>query len=102
MFAAQEFGEYFKGGIPKWENNLVWSNAKISLNLHVVDGYGGWYVNQRTTEILGSKGLLLVDPAVEGKYNSGIALNDLYGAQDATSLCFLCVGVNFRAVPEYD
>ncbi|KAI9018326.1 hypothetical protein DFJ74DRAFT_214773 [Hyaloraphidium curvatum] len=60
------FPEFYKGRIRYEDNRKVWSSAKISLNFHVVDGYGGWYANARNTEILGSGGLLLVDRTVDG------------------------------------
>ncbi len=65
------FPEHFKGRIRYEENRKVWSSCKISLNVHAVDGYGGWYANARVTEVLGSRGLLLVDNAVQGILNDG-------------------------------
>lgn len=57
---------HFRGAIRYQENRKVWSSAKISLDLHAVGGFGGWYVNQRVTEVLASGGLLLVDDSAEG------------------------------------
>lgn len=62
---------FFKGEIPYEVNRKVWSNAKISLNLHAFSGYGGWYANARNTEILASGGLLVVDRTVEGPLREG-------------------------------
>ena len=44
----------------------MYSNARISINYHVVPSHGGWYANSRNTEILDSRGLLVVDEAVKG------------------------------------
>jgi hypothetical protein len=63
----QALPDFYKGPIRFEENRKVWSSAKISMNFHVVDGYGGWYANQRNTEILASRGLLVVDRAPEGR-----------------------------------
>lgn len=63
---GEAFPEFFKGPIRYEENRKVYANARISINYHVVPGHGGWYANARNTEILGSRGLLLVDDAVRG------------------------------------
>lgn len=71
---------YYRGEIPYEINRKVWSSAKISLDVHAVPGYGGWYVNHRATEILGSGGLLLVDDSAEGPLRDGedcVILRDL-------------------------
>lgn len=58
--------KYFRGSIRYHLNRKVWSNAKISLDVHAIGGFGGWYANHRVTEVLGSGGLLLVDESAEG------------------------------------
>lgn len=60
------FPEFYKGPINYTENRKVYSNARININFHVVPGYGGWYANARNTEILGSRGLLVVDETIKG------------------------------------
>lgn len=60
------FPEFYKGPIRYEENRKVYANARVSINYHIVPGFGGWYANARNTEVLGSRGLLVVDEAVKG------------------------------------
>jgi spore maturation protein CgeB len=63
---GREFPDHFRGPILYETNGKAFATAKISLNLHVTGGFSGWYANARTTEILGSGGLLLTDDVAEG------------------------------------
>lgn len=49
----------YRGFIPYEKNRLVFSNAKININVHGANGDG--YLNERAITILGSGGLMLID-----------------------------------------
>jgi spore maturation protein CgeB len=54
------YPKHYAGWIPFDESRKVFHNSKISISTHIrPDGY--LYINERVTQILGSKGLLLVD-----------------------------------------
>jgi len=54
------YPKHYAGWIPFDESRKVFYNSKINISTHIrPDGY--LYINERVTQILGSKGLLLVD-----------------------------------------
>jgi len=56
----QFFPDHYKGWVPFNESRKVFYNSKINISTHIrPDGYK--YINERVTQILGSKGLLFVD-----------------------------------------
>lgn len=55
-----EFPRSYRGQINYADNHKVFASSKINLSTHVEDGIG--YTNERCITILGSGGLLLVDP----------------------------------------
>ena len=54
------YGDQYKGWINFNESRKVFHNSKISLCTHIRPD-GDKYINERVTQVLGSKGLLLVD-----------------------------------------
>jgi hypothetical protein len=59
-FLQEIYPKAYKGYITFNESHKVFSNSKISLNTHVRRN-GMKYINERTCQILGSGGLLLID-----------------------------------------
>lgn len=56
----EHFPEHYKGWIPFNDSRKVFHNSKINISTHIrPDGYK--YLNERVMQILGSKGLLVVD-----------------------------------------
>ena len=64
IYGPEEFKNYYpnnyKGWIPFDESRKVFHNSKINICTHIrPDGF--MYINERVTQILGSKGLLFLD-----------------------------------------
>jgi len=55
------YGSRYRGWVPFNESNKVFYNSKINIDTHIrPDGY--LYLNERVGQILGSGGLLMIDP----------------------------------------
>lgn len=54
------YPDHYKGFINFKNSNKVFSNSKININTHIRKN-GNMYINERTCQILGSRGLLYID-----------------------------------------
>ena len=61
---SEIYPQHYRGWVPFDQSRKVFSSSKINLNSHICP-YAFMYLNERTTQILGSGGLLFVD-AVNG------------------------------------
>lgn len=84
-FLAELYPECYKGFIPFDKTYKVFSNSKICLNTHVRRN-GGKYINERTCQIMGSGGLLLIDDInrldeLMDRYKDCVILNEVNPVQ---------------------
>lgn len=60
QFLAELYPNNYKGFVPFADTHVIYNRSRINLNTHVRRD-GDMYINERTTQILGSRGLLMID-----------------------------------------
>lgn len=73
-FLSEIYPNNYKGYISFHQTHVIYNKSRINLNTHVRQN-GDMYINERTTQILGSRGLLMIDNI--GGFNK-IFTNDVH------------------------